>query len=79
MARRKDVDWNLPEGSEFYWSHVQIAVLMDIRDELKRLNSLLHCHNFTGIPHVLRGIRAKLPTRKRRKQPPNRAKKGKKK
>lgn len=34
-----------------------LAVLMDIRDELQRLNRLLHCENFTGIPFVLHRIR----------------------
>lgn len=32
------------------------ALLMDIRDELQRLNGLLFCANFTGIPAILRGI-----------------------
>ncbi len=69
MARHKDTNWNLPEVATA-WEHVQVALLMDIRDELKRLNTLLHCHNFTQVPSILRGIRTKLPTRRRRKQPP---------
>jgi hypothetical protein len=39
---------------------------MDIRAELKRLNHLLHCHNFTEIPGVLRGIRRNTTKRKRK-------------
>lgn len=38
MARYKDIDWNLDDCSA---EVAQIAVLMDIRDELKRLNSLI--------------------------------------
>jgi hypothetical protein len=29
---------------------------MDIREELQRLNRLLHCQNFTAIPSELRKI-----------------------
>lgn len=42
------------------WSDVMpgmsLAVLMDIRDELQRLNRLLHCSNFVAIPTILRRI-----------------------
>lgn len=70
MARRKDVNWSLPEQHEgFYWDpHVQIALLMDLRDELKQLNRVFACHNAQDIPRILRGIRAKLPTRKRKRK-----------
>lgn len=57
MARFKDVNWNLaqaPGGAPATWEQVQLALLMDIRDELRRLNGLLHCPNFTGIPHTCR-------------------------
>jgi hypothetical protein len=33
-----------------------LAVLCSIRDELRRLNALLNCPNFTGIPATLRKI-----------------------
>ena len=36
---------------------VMLAVIMDIRDELQRLNRLLSCPNFTAIPTTLRSIR----------------------
>lgn len=67
MARHKNTDWNLPNPAA-NCEHVGIAILMDIRDELQTLNRLLGCHNFTQIPHVLRGIRAKLPTKKKKKK-----------
>lgn len=52
MARHCNADWNLgdPPGT---WEQVQVAVLMDIRDELQKLNSHLRCYNFTRIPQVL--------------------------
>jgi hypothetical protein len=61
-------DWNLADerGQIGTWERVGIAVLMDIRRELVRLNALLACSNFTGIPRTLRAI-AKNTSRKRRK------------
>jgi len=38
MARHKDADWCLPGPKLDTWQQVEVAVLMDIRDELKRLN-----------------------------------------
>ena len=67
-TRHKDSNWRLPTNSAGQiseWQYVPIAVLMDIRDELKRLNALLHCHNFTDIPHKL--DRIKRNTAKKRK------------
>lgn len=53
--RRKDVNWEPAEanGDMPNWERVSIAVLMDIRDELKKLNALLHCQNFQRIPAKL--------------------------
>ena len=71
MPRFKDGDWNLPKsdkGNPETWDAVKIAVLMDIRDELKRLNSLLHCSNFMAIPWKLDRI-AKNTTKPRKRKP----------
>ncbi len=57
MARYKDVNWTLPEGQIGTWQQVEVAVLMDIRDELKTLNALLRCPNFTQIPAKLEAIK----------------------
>lgn len=60
MARFKDANWNLTAdhtGRIDSWDGVKIAVLMDIRDELKKLNGLLHCSNFVAIPQILRDIK----------------------
>ncbi len=44
------------EGNCASWDHAQLAALYDIRDELKQLNRLLHCHNFIEIPQILRQV-----------------------
>jgi hypothetical protein len=71
MARFKDVEWNLQgeNGNIATWEGIQIAVLMDIRDELKSLNGLLRCQNFLQIPTILREIRRNTarPRRKPKK------------
>lgn len=73
MPRHKDMQWNLPEGSttttgsrSHLWESIHAALLMDIRDELKRMNEILHCSNFLNIPRELRSIR--LNTAKKRKR-----------
>lgn len=53
MARHKDINWQLPEKQLETWAQVNVAVLMDIRDELKTLNALLRCPNFQAIPAKL--------------------------
>lgn len=44
---------------------IMMATLCVIRDELKKLNALLHCHNFVAIPQKLDAI--KRNTIKKRK------------
>lgn len=73
MGRHKNADWVLPTdrlnpNQIASWQYVPIAVLMDIRDELQRLNALLHCPNFTGIPHKLDDIRKNTRKPKRRRK-----------
>jgi hypothetical protein len=66
-ARHKDGQWSLPttaNGAIESWDLVKVAVLMDLRDELKKLNALLHCHNFVGIPRTLRTIAKQTAKRK---------------
>ena len=46
MARFKDSNWNLTQisgGKIETWEQAQIAVLMDLRDELKELNRVFAC------------------------------------
>jgi len=63
MSRRfKDIDWDLADkatGNIGTWERVQIAVLMDIRDELRIVRQRLHvleCRNFIEIPRTLKRI-----------------------
>lgn len=69
--RFKNKDWALPvaeSGKIATWDAVKIAVLMDIRDELQKMNALLHCPNFVGIPQTLKRIDRRLTrTRKLKK------------
>jgi predicted component of type VI protein secretion system len=54
--RFKDVNWNCGNGSNpESVAHAQLAVLMDLRDELKELNSHLGYH--CAITRELRGLR----------------------
>jgi hypothetical protein len=65
MARHKDTDWNLSEGTlssdgkrtTHSWDAIHSALLMDIRDELKRINSVLHCYDFLKLPRAVDSIR----------------------
>lgn len=57
---RRNIDWETPENPHFRWEHVTVEVLMDIRQELKRLNELLHCHNAVGMPQTLKKIDRRL-------------------
>lgn len=72
----KNIEWDLAsdEGSITSWDHVKIAVLMDIRDELKEANaylrtiaSVISCNRFIAIPSAIDKI-VKNTARKRRPQ-----------
>ncbi len=68
--RKKDNLWYAADedGKTRLLEHVQIAILQDIRDELKTLNRVMLCHNTTSIPETLRVI-AKNTKKPRRKKP----------
>lgn len=52
--RKKDVAWWVADDNgQTSLMQAQLAVLMDVRDELKKLNGLLHCPNFQNIPRKL--------------------------
>ncbi len=55
------------------YQDLQVAALFAIRDELRKLNALLHCANFTGIPSVLKDIRRNTVKPKRKKRAPKSA------
>lgn len=67
-TRHKDCNWRIQEVT---YPGAHLAVLMDIRDELKQLNNILHCPNFIAIPAKLDAIRKqtnRIPPRKRQKK-----------
>jgi hypothetical protein len=66
MRKNKDSNWTLPDPVQ-NWTQVGVAVLMDIRDELKTLNALLHCENFHRIPRKLDRISRNTYEGKRRR------------
>lgn len=69
--RKKDISWRLdvnPTTGSVSHEDAKLAVLMDIRDQLKDLNQHLRCHNFVQIPHILRAIRANTHRRKYKKK-----------
>lgn len=66
--RFKDRDWALPvnvSGNIETWDAVKLALLMDIRDELRTLTGIFRCPNFLAIPKTLHAI--KRNTSKKRK------------
>lgn len=76
MRKEKDWVWIVTKftDSTYTWDSAQLSVLMDIRDELKRLNNVLQCPNFIAVPRKLDDIKTelrqvRLNTRKRRKRP----------
>lgn len=44
MARHRSAAWTLNDPVKT-WDEVQVAVLMDIRDELQALNRVMQCSN----------------------------------
>jgi hypothetical protein len=66
----RNMNWELT--SEFSWNHANLGMLMDIRDELRRLNNLLHCSNFTGMPFTLLDIKRNTTKPRKRRSKANR-------
>ena len=64
-----DRDWELAgaNGKIETWEMVSIAVLMDIRRELRTLNRLLACPNFTGMPATLTAIQRNTARRRKKR------------
>ena len=72
-TRRKDANWRLNPNTQtgvVTTAEAQLAVLMDLRDELKWLNDLLHCSNFVGIPQTLRMIQQHTKPKPKPKKKP---------
>jgi hypothetical protein len=67
VSRTRYIEWSVFPNSDnkVTQEEARLCVLMDIREELQKLNRLLNCGNFLGIPYSLNKI-AKNTTRKRR-------------
>lgn len=68
--RCKNFTWGLntnPNGS-LPTDQCQLAVLMDIREELQGLRRIFECANFLGMPAVLREVAANTKKPKRRRK-----------
>lgn len=70
-TRFKNWGWNASrsDGQVHGFDGAQLAVLMDIRDELQTLNRIIGCHNCIAIPDILRGIRANTSLLKPKRKP----------
>lgn len=71
-TRRKNVIWTVCEkkdGDRISFEGAQLAVLMDLRTELQKLNNLLYCSQCVSIPSVLRQIQRNTQIRTQRKRP----------
>lgn len=68
--KEKGWEWTISPGigGNYSYESAQLAVLMDIRDEMEKMNRLLHCHNAVDIPNILRRIdkNTKRPAPKRK-------------
>lgn len=70
MHDYSNVTWTIkrnPDGT-ISQSDAHLAVMMDIRTELQKLNRVLYCPNFTAIPGILRTIRRNTTKPRRRKK-----------
>lgn len=71
----RNLEWDLHINDDGTWDieRIQVALLVDIRAELKRLNNVLQCPNFIAVPAKLEHIKTELKqirlnTRKRKKR-----------
>jgi hypothetical protein len=72
MNETSNYEWHLKraEAGVYSWDHIQVSLLMDIRDELRSLNqrlNVLGCPNFLQIPRKLDCIKRNTAKRKRRR------------
>lgn len=51
-------------NGRYSFDAAKLQVMQDIRDEIQKLNALLHCHNFIAIPRKLDAIVKQTKKRK---------------
>ena len=66
MARRENINWTLPESGPISYDGAALAVLMDLRDELRTIRRILECPNFQAIPFDLGRLVKQTARRSRR-------------
>ena len=70
---KADGNWTLNgyDNGSLTTADAELAVLMDIREQLKKLNALFHCSKFVCIPITLSRIadNTAKPKRKRKTKP----------
>ena len=70
-TRKKNTNWGIKTNDDGTTPtpDAHLATLMDIRDELQRLNSLLHCSNFVEIPRKLDAIKRNTAKKRKTRRP----------
>jgi len=70
-TRKKNFNWGIKTNGDGSTptQDAHLATLMDIRDELQRLNSLLHCSNFVAIPRKLDAIKRNTAKKRKTRRP----------
>lgn len=65
--RLKDNDWTVPKPASggYSFEAASLTVLLDLRDELKKLNRVFACSNFLSIPRSLRSINRQIKAQRR--------------
>ena len=63
---KRNTVWNAKDEVSTL-DQAMLQVMQDVRDELQRLNTLLHCSNFQRIPLKLDAIRKNTTKPKRKK------------
>lgn len=72
--RQANRTWTLVNAQDHWgispveYHGMSLALLMDLRDELQKLNRLLHCPNFQQIPARLAAIERHTKARKYKKR-----------
>jgi hypothetical protein len=62
MPRFKDFDWSVPKAADgtYTYDAIRVSLLMDIRDELKQLNTTLGCYRVRQMCDDVRRIDRRL-------------------
>lgn len=64
-TRQRNLNWSINHHT---YEAAQLAVLMDIREELQKLNLTFRCPNFLQIPNKIEAIRKNTAKKRRIKK-----------